>query len=298
MNEIGIYREGGLPPFSMGFLKYDIKVLRCSYWDVYYWQHDSLLAPYWRIYWNDRDGASIFLKGKEWEMKPSRLYLIPPNTAFGSRFELNAPRKERNFLMGCPVSDDDNERPLKSMKHFFIHFTAGLPWDHIGPAVYEYEAKGEKIRLVDELREKLSHPANVMDRQSIFSVRALINLLFLEIPDLDWPDGIVDDRIERILGYMESHYLEPLQVKDLAELINISENGFSRLFRKNTGKSPREFLIGRRLEHACTLLHHSNYSIDEIAVMSGFCDRSYFSRMFIRKYGTGPARFRKTSFNR
>ncbi|MBN2657421.1 MAG: helix-turn-helix transcriptional regulator [Spirochaetales bacterium] len=298
MNEIGIYREGGLPPFPVGFLKYDLKILRCSYWDVYYWQHDSLLAPYWRIYWNDREGASVFLDGERWEMTPSRIYLIPPNTAFGSRMELNPVRKDRNFLMGCPVSDDSHERPLKSMKHFFIHFTAGLPWDHLSPSIYQFEARGEKMGLVDELRDKLSRPANIMDRRTIFSVRALINLLFLEIPDGDWPDDILDERISRILAFMESHYLEPLQVKDLADLVNMSENGFSRLFRKNTDKSPREFLISRRLEHACTLLHHSDDSIEQIAVRSGFCDRSYFSRMFIRKYGTGPARFRKTSFNR
>jgi len=76
----------------------------------------------------------------------------------------------------------------------------------------------------------------------------------------------------------------------------MSDNGFSRLFKKSMGKSPKDYLIERRLDHACNMLHHSNYSIDEIAALSGFCDRSYFSRIFIKKYSTGPAKFRKTAF--
>lgn len=296
MNEIGIYREGGLPPFSRGLLKFNLKILRCSYWNVYYWQHDSLLAPYWRIYWNDRPGASVNLSGRTWQMVPSQIYLIPPNTPFGSLLSLNEPRGDRNFLMGCPVSGKEDERPLKLMKHFFIHFSAGLPWDRINPSVYQSEALGEKKRLIDELREKLSHPANILDSRSIFSVRALINLIFLEIPESNWPAAIVDERVRKVVDYMEKNFRQPLSVKDLARLINMSENGFSRLFRSHVGVSPKEFLISRRLDHSCALLHHSEYSIDEIAMQSGFCDRSYFSRMFIKKYKVGPAQFRKTAF--
>lgn len=297
MSEIGIFREGGLPPFPLSYLKIDLRILRCSYWNVYYWQHDTLIAPYWRIYRNRGAGASISLKGESWDLDEENIFLIPPNTPFSSTLNLNAPRKDRNFLMGCPVSREDrDERPLESVRHFFLHFTAGLPCDRLAPGIYRISSRGEAGRLIDFLEEKLSGRDNILNRSSIFSIRALIDLLLASVPEEHWPGEVVEERVQKVLDHIAVNYLNPLRVADLASLVNMSENGFSRLFRKVTGTSPHDYLIERRLEQACNLLHHSDFSIDQIAVMSGFCDRAYFSRMFIRRYSTGPAKFRKTAF--
>jgi AraC-like DNA-binding protein len=297
MEEIGIYREGGLPPFSRSFHKIDLKILRCSYWNVYYWQHNTLMAPYWRIYWNDRKGASIRLNDETFEMDESFIYLIPPNTPFSSLLELNEHRSDKNFLMGCSVNTEEMPpSQMNSLKHFFIHFTAGLPCDRLAPGIYEIPVNDEMGALLIRMREKLSHPSKELDMRSVFSIRALINLLMISIPEEHWPDEIVDERIKKVIGYIEKNYFNQISIGDLSKIIHMSDNGFSRLFKKNTGTSPKDYLIERRLDHACNMLHHSNYSIDEIAALSGFCDRSYFSRMFIKKYSTGPAKFRKTAF--
>lgn len=297
MDNVGIYREGGLPPFSRSFHKIDLKLLRCSYWNVYYWQHDTLVAPYWRIYWNDRSGASIRLGEKIFDMDENDLYLIPPNTSFSSYLELNEQRSDLNFLMGCSVNSDESPTSqLNSLRHFFIHFTVGLPCDRLDPHIYKISVDKEMNALLAIMTEKLSHPSREMDMRTIFSIRALINLLLTHIPEEHWPDEIVDERIQTVIDFIEINYFNQIRIGELSRLIHMSENGFSRLFRKNTGSSPKDYLIERRLDHACSMLHHSHFSIDEIAVMSGFCDRSYFSRMFIKKYSTGPAKFRKTAF--
>lgn len=297
MEEIGIYREGGLPPFSRNFHKIDLKILRCSYWKVYYWQHETLIAPYWRIYWNDRAGASIRLNNDVYEMDKDSLFLIPPNTSFSSSLEINAKRPDNNFLMGCSVNDEDeSSSALKSLKHLFIHFSAGIPCDRLAPAIYRIPLNNEKKILLANMREKLSHPSKELDMKSVFSIRALINLLLIHIPENHWPEEIVDRRIKHVINFIEQNYFNQILISDLSRMIHLSENGFSRLFKKYTGVSPKDYLIERRLDHACNMLHHSNYSIDEIAARSGFCDRSYFSRMFIKKYSTGPAKFRKTAF--
>ncbi len=297
MDEIGIYREGGLPPFSRSYHKIDLKILRCSFWNVYYWQHETLMAPYWRIYWNDRSGASIRLKDNLFEMDSKSLFLIPPNTDYSTKMELNALRSDKNFLMGCSVNDEEKPTSsLHSLKHFFIHFTAGFPCDRLTPSIYQIPLNEEKESLLNNMKEKLSHPSKELDMQSVFSIRALINLLLIHIPENNWPEEIVDERIKRALDFIEKNFFNQISIGELAHMISMSENGFSRLFKKNTGSSPKDYLIERRLDHACNMLHHSNYSIEQIAALSGFCDRSYFSRMFIKKYSTGPAKFRKTAF--
>lgn len=297
MDEIGIYREGGLPPFSRSYHKIDLKILRCSFWNVYYWQHETLMAPYWRIYWNNRSGASICLGDNIFEMDTGSLFLIPPNTSYSTKMDLNALRSDKNFLMGCSVNNDEKPASsLNSLKHFFIHFTAGFPCDRLTPAIYQIPLDEDKKKLLNNMKEKLSHPAKELDMQSVFSMRALINLLLIHIPEDHWPEEIVDERVKRVIDFIEKNYFNHISIGDLARMVAMSENGFSRLFKKNTGSSPKDFLIERRLDHACNMLHHSNYSIEQIAARSGFCDRSYLSRMFIKKYSTGPAKFRKTAF--
>lgn len=47
-----------------------------------------------------------------------------------------------------------------------------------------------------------------------------------------------------------------------------------------------------RIEEACVLLHQLAAGIDEIAERSGFCDRTYFSRVFVGRLNCTPARYR------
>jgi AraC-like DNA-binding protein len=297
MDDIGIYREGGLPPFSRRFFNIDLKILRCSYWKVFYWQHDTLMAPYWRIYWNNHCGAVIYLNGTQFPIEPDSLYMIPPNTSFSTSLDLNPSRKDKNFLMGCPVNrEEQTPGEMKSLNHFFIHFSAGLPCDRISEVIYKIPLSPESSKIIGVLTDKLSYPSSELDMHSVFSMRALINLLLMNIPDDHWPEEIVDNRIRGVIEFIEKNYVQQILMGELADMVNMSENGFSRLFKKNTGKSPKDYLIDRRLDHACNLLHHSSYSIDEIAGLCGFCDRSYFSRMFIKKFSSGPAKFRKTAF--
>ena len=297
MDDIGIYREGGLPPFSRSFFKIDLRILRCSFWKVFYWQHDTLMAPYWRIYWNNGSGASISYKEMTYDLDEFSLFLIPPNTDYSSNLDINFQRDDKNFLMGCPVNiEEESQLELKSLEHFFIHFSAGLPCDRISPAIYRIPLNDQLKKLLLDMADKLSHPSGELDMQSVFSIRSIINLLLMSVPEDHWPAEIVDERVKEIIDYIELNYFSQIQIKKMAKMVYLSENGFSRLFKKYTGKSPKDYLTERRLDHACNMLHHSNYSIEEIAALSGFCDRSYFSRMFIKKYSTGPAKFRKTAF--
>jgi len=81
--------------------------------------------------------------------------------------------------------------------------------------------------------------------------------------------------------------------QELASLACLSVNGFIRLFREQTGQSPRSYVLESRLRGAALRLLHGSDSIDTIAAELGFYDRSYFGKMFRRKYGVAPGRYRR-----
>lgn len=100
--------------------------------------------------------------------------------------------------------------------------------------------------------------------------------------------------IRDALQYIEDHYNEPISLNDVALHINISKNHLSFLFKKETGKTFSDYLIHYRINEAKKLLkHNSNYSLSEIAEMTGFHDTSYFSKVFKKITQISPNQYKK-----
>ena len=66
-----------------------------------------------------------------------------------------------------------------------------------------------------------------------------------------------------------------------------------KLFKKETGLTPLQYLTDRRLENAATVLSmaYGRQNITEVATLSGFAEPLYFSRLFKKKYGVSPSRY-------
>ena len=67
---------------------------------------------------------------------------------------------------------------------------------------------------------------------------------------------------------------------------------FSDLFRKVTGQSWRQYILGLRLNHAAGLLAETDRAVVTVAFESGFDDLSYFDHSFKVAYGCSPLVYR------
>lgn len=83
-----------------------------------------------------------------------------------------------------------------------------------------------------------------------------------------------------------------LTVADLAALCSVSEVYFRRLFAVLLGKSPKEYIIEKRVGYAKTLLRSGQFSVAEVASMCGYAEPCHFSREFLRRVGVSPANYR------
>lgn len=93
--------------------------------------------------------------------------------------------------------------------------------------------------------------------------------------------------------WIETHFTEDIQIKDITENFFISSSHFSRTFKKATGYTPKQYMMLNRITYAKELLVHSDLSVGEIAHRSGFMDESNFIRYFKREMGTTPNKYRK-----
>ena len=95
-----------------------------------------------------------------------------------------------------------------------------------------------------------------------------------------------------ILTYININYEQKLSLEKLAELSGYSKSRFSHLFSEVTGTTPMLYQCGVRLQNACEMLTSAEYSIKDIAQCCGFDDALYFCRVFKKRYGISPSKYR------
>lgn len=99
--------------------------------------------------------------------------------------------------------------------------------------------------------------------------------------------------IQYSLKLMRDHIEQPLSVRLLAGRVGLSPAHYSRLFQKEMGCSPGQYLINLRMERASFLLRHSNSSLSEICGAVGYESLPSFTRLFKQRMGATPSQFRE-----
>lgn len=103
-------------------------------------------------------------------------------------------------------------------------------------------------------------------------------------------------RLNKIYAYAMANFREPIDLKQMAKVANLSVTSFCRYFKMMTNKSFHEFLMEIRISNACRLLIEDNMSIKGICFECGFGNVANFYRYFGRIKNTTPAEFKKTYF--
>ena len=91
--------------------------------------------------------------------------------------------------------------------------------------------------------------------------------------------------------YLKKHIYDcDLKVETLVKICGISGTYFQKIFQANFGMSPQQYILGKRLSHAKTIIDSGDFnSISEVALSVGYNDPLYFSRAFKKKYGASPS---------
>lgn len=95
-----------------------------------------------------------------------------------------------------------------------------------------------------------------------------------------------------VLDHMRRHFDRSLRIEELAAMAGLSVYQFELRVRRLFQTSPMQLLHKIRLDEGTRLLRETRLSLGEIALRTGWCDQSAFTRHFSRYAGIAPGRYR------
>ncbi|AOJ35906.1 AraC family transcriptional regulator [Burkholderia metallica] len=98
-------------------------------------------------------------------------------------------------------------------------------------------------------------------------------------------------RLADVVQHIQDHYVQPLNLKQLAQMAGMSVAQLERYFHKVFHLTPRQVLLKARLDAATALLV-THDKVTDVAALCGYTDHSAFTRQFKATVGVTPTEYR------
>lgn len=102
-------------------------------------------------------------------------------------------------------------------------------------------------------------------------------------------------RLRPIMDYISEHYAEKIYIEELSDMIMVSPDYFTKMFKDSIGKTPVEYINGIRVNRSMQMLIGGEESVAGIAEKIGFCNANYFHKIFKQYMGVSPLAYRKNN---
>lgn len=103
---------------------------------------------------------------------------------------------------------------------------------------------------------------------------------------------IVNEDIQHAVDFINTNYQKHITVEDVAKSVNVTRSHLYKLFKKNLGCSPKEYLTYMRMYHASQLLIHTSTLISDISRQVGYKDPLLFSKNFTKHFEISASEYR------
>ncbi|WP_304266130.1 AraC family transcriptional regulator [Phocaeicola plebeius] len=259
------------------------------------WNWKNVNSPFTRLYYVTEGSAQIELPDGIYTLSPKHMYFIPA-------FTIHTNICKSNFV------------------HYYLHIYedhySDNDWlDHWKFPV-EIEATDLDLALFKRLCEinphmtlQKSDPTTydnnptlmqnlIKNRQRAFCDKVESRGVVFQLLSRFFKQGqskieMEDNRIAKTVLYIRKHLNEAIELEKLAEISCLSKDHFIRLFKKELGTTPLQYINQKKIEKAQLLLISEELAVKEIAFQLAFEDYSYFNRLFKKITGVTPQEYRR-----
>ncbi len=152
---------------------------------------------------------------------------------------------------------------------------------------------------LSEREETIKLFASLLDADAkddtLSSTSAFLNILMKIKQKTNEPfsasESNIPDDFKKVLDYINLHYSDITSISDLSNKMFVSLSTLNRQFRKHLHITPKSYLETVKLSNARRLLSEGK-SVTDVCFECGYCDSSHFIRIFKKKFGVTPRRYK------
>lgn len=195
-----------------------------------------------------------------------------------------------SLLSGC--------RPLCQEYLFPITENPSLEYLYLPAAQEDQTQTGSAAQLLTRIAVLKEQGAPGYELEVLGTACLLLSHVYRQAKDLlcesPEPDGSDLAVQKAMVSYIHQHYQEKITLDAIAAAGNVCKSKCCSIFKHYLQQTPIDFMNAYRLEVSRHLLRHTDANITQIAVSCGFNHLSYFSKLFLRRYGCTPSEYRLT----
>ena len=259
------------------------------------WNWKNVSSPFSRLYYVTEGRAQVVFPDHVLDLRAEHLYFIPAFTRHSYVCD----------SLFCHYYAHIYEDPQS--KHQFLEDWA-LP-EEIQGGTFELALFGRLYDLNPTMKLTASDPSTYDNSPTLASnllrnkqrplynkimSRGIVYQLLASFFKTARPKtDIADNRVKRAIAFIRDHVTDEIGIENIAEELCVSKSYFIRIFKKETGTTPLNFILRNKIEKAQLLLIAGEQSVKQVAFLVGFEDFSYFSRVFKKITGLTPNEYRK-----
>lgn len=147
------------------------------------------------------------------------------------------------------------------------------------------------------LLKRMAMEMQQQHRYYMAMLNALVNellVLLARIDSLTSPEQQVY-KIQYAQAFIDENFSQKIDFTSLSKQSGYSYDRFRHLFKERVGRSPTNYILLKRIQHARTLLSDTKLTNAYIALECGFSNDAQFCSLFKRETGVTPGEYRRQS---
>jgi AraC-like DNA-binding protein len=224
---------------------------------------------------------------------PGETVLAPAGTKMSIDFP-DARAHEPTQCIALTLDGNCISQAIDYLNTNFPRLNGGEGW-HFNYRQFHLKNNNSLAEVIDKLVRICSETALTKDVLADLTLKELIVRL-VQLQALDNSDQATqktgNNPFSFVIRYITDNLHDKLDVDSLSKKACMSRPSFFRLFKREYGISPVQFIIRERLKKARALLTNTNQSVQQISLEAGFEDANHFIRLFKKNEGTTPGDYR------